>query len=76
MLDQFRLRDRAQPFSRCLQCNGPVDDVSKTDVEAELEPATSVYYQRFRRCRNCGRIYWRGSHMRGLRRQLQAMLSP
>jgi uncharacterized protein with PIN domain len=28
----------------------------------DLEPLTRIYYERFRRCKKCGKIYWRGSH--------------
>ncbi|WP_330230138.1 Mut7-C ubiquitin/RNAse domain-containing protein [Nocardia sp. NBC_00508] len=50
------------PFTRCLRCGGPVVEVAKADVADRLEPLTRRYYDTFRQCRDCGRIYWAGSH--------------
>ena len=62
VIRRFQLSNSISPFSRCLQCNGALQGVDKTDVMKDLEPLTRVYYERFRRCKECGKIYWRGSH--------------
>jgi uncharacterized protein len=51
-----------RPFSRCMACNGELDPIDKDRILDRLEPLTIRYYHRFRQCRSCGRIYWRGSH--------------
>ncbi|MBD0322218.1 MAG: Mut7-C ubiquitin/RNAse domain-containing protein [Aldersonia sp.] len=56
------LEARLAPFTRCLRCNGILEEVAKSDVEEALEPLTRQYYEEFRRCTGCGRIYWAGSH--------------
>lgn len=58
----FRLCDRLDPFGRCLHCNGWLEEVDKQEILHRLEPKTRRYYQQFRRCTGCDRIYWRGSH--------------
>ena len=58
-MDLYRL---IRPFSRCIRCNGELERVSKQTVIDELEPKTRKYYDRFQRCKSCGRIYWKGSH--------------
>jgi uncharacterized protein with PIN domain len=50
------------PFTRCLRCGGVVDEVAKAEVEDRLQPLTRRYYDTFRQCRDCRRIYWQGSH--------------
>jgi len=60
---RFDLYDAAQPFTRCTHCNGILQDVEKSEVEHRLEPLTRRYYDLFRRCRDCDRLYWRGSHV-------------
>ncbi|MBF6467133.1 Mut7-C ubiquitin/RNAse domain-containing protein [Nocardia beijingensis] len=50
------------PFTRCLRCGGVVAEVAKAEVEDRLEPLTRRHYDTFRQCRECGRIYWQGSH--------------
>ncbi|MGE5246139.1 MAG: Mut7-C RNAse domain-containing protein [Betaproteobacteria bacterium] len=61
-----------RPFSRCTRCNGVLRDVPKAEVDAALLPRTRAYYDRFRRCAACGRVYWQGSHWRRLTRALEA----
>ena len=59
---QLDLYSRIRPFSRCLECNGPVEIVAKKDIENRLEYRTRIHYDTFKRCTSCGKIYWRGSH--------------
>ncbi len=59
---RFDLAGRVRPFTRCLHCNGALETVEKGAVADRLQPGTARYYQEFRRCRACGRIYWQGSH--------------
>lgn len=65
---RFQLRGLARPLSRCPRCNGVLRDVAKGAIEHRLEPLTRRYYDRFRMCGDCGRIYWRGSHLRNIER--------
>jgi hypothetical protein len=56
------------PWTRCSACNGELEDVPKERVVDQLEPGTRRCYDRFARCRACGRVYWRGAHGRRLER--------
>ena len=65
---RFQLRDMVDLFRRCISCNGVIEPADKADVLDLLPPRTREYYDRFYRCRACGKIYWQGSHyikMRG-----------
>lgn len=66
LIRRLDLTDRLAPFTRCLRCGGIVTDVAKADIIEHLEPLTRRYYDTFRRCSECGRIYWAGSHHRRL----------
>lgn len=59
----FGIRDLPKPFSRCLECNLPLEPVAKGDILPRLEPLTIRYVDLFSICRNCDRIYWQGSHV-------------
>jgi uncharacterized protein len=50
------------PFSRCVRCNTPLEQVAKTAVDAVLPPRTRDQYDDFTQCPGCGRVYWKGSH--------------
>ncbi len=62
IISLYGLGQQIAPFSRCLECNGLLQSVDKSSILHLLEPLTKKYYHRFKRCPDCGRIYWQGSH--------------
>jgi hypothetical protein len=73
VLDRLDLRDRVEPFRRCARCGGELQAVDKEEIIHRLEPLTRRYYDEFRICPDCGRIYWKGSHYPALRRLLEEL---
>lgn len=59
---RYDLKNYLHPFSRCMICNGEVVSVRKEEIDYALKPKTRCYYNEFRKCTNCGKIYWEGSH--------------
>lgn len=59
---RFDLASEARPFTRCVRCNGLLAQVAKAEIEHRLEPGTKREHDEFVRCRDCGRLYWPGSH--------------
>ncbi len=55
-----------RPWTRCIACNGELAEVPKQVIADQLEPGTRRWYDRFARCRSCGRVYWHGAHGRHL----------
>lgn len=66
VVNRLHLGRRLHPFTRCMACNGQLEDVDKALVAARLPPRTRREFNDFRRCPNCNRIYWAGSHHRRL----------
>ena len=62
VLLRFDLRNLLSPFTRCTRCNGTIEAVEKGIIEDRLEPKTRKYFDQFRMCRDCGQLYWKGSH--------------
>lgn len=62
VLGLLDLTGEMRPFTRCLECNTPLQPVDKEAVLHRLEPLTKKYYADFSRCPGCDRIYWPGSH--------------
>ena len=71
VIRRFNLHALLAPFSRCLTCNGTLEPVSKAEVLTRLEPLTKIYYQNFRHCMVCGKIYWAGSHFGKLQSRIR-----
>ncbi len=63
------------PFTRCLRCNGLLGAVLKAEIVEQLQPLTEIYYQAFRRCHQCGQIYWSGSHFEKLQKRVERLRS-
>lgn len=72
VLRRFDLFRQIRPFHRCLSCNGHIEPVAKAEVLERLEPLTKLYYEEFFRCRECGRVYWKGSHFEHMQAKLGA----
>lgn len=62
VLRRYELGGSMRPFTRCMRCNGLLEEVPKAAVLDRLPASVRIERQEFRRCRSCGRVYWRGSH--------------
>lgn len=72
VLRRFDLHSQIRPLRRCLTCNGELQKVPKAEILKRLEPKTKLYYEEFYRCENCGRIYWKGSHVEDMQQRYLA----
>ena len=62
VLNKFDLKNSLHPFTRCLECNGILADVQKEEIIDKLLPKTKDFYNGFKKCQVCNKIYWEGSH--------------
>jgi uncharacterized protein len=74
VLRRFDLLASLTPFSRCLHCNGLLQEVDKEAISDRLPPKTKQYYHEFRRCQSCDRIYWRGSHYQRMQQFIDSVV--
>jgi hypothetical protein len=75
VLHRFGAPEAIAPFSRCMSCNARLHAVPRQAVEDRLPPATRAFYEEFRECPGCRRVYWDGSHVRRMRAWVEAWLS-
>ncbi len=47
---------------RCPICNGEIEPVEKSTIEEEVPKYTFLTHEKFWRCKNCGKIFWQGTH--------------
>ncbi len=62
IFSRFNLFNNAQPFSRCIICNGEIKPIAKNLVLDKLPSNTKQFYNDFSQCQLCNKIYWKGSH--------------
>lgn len=60
------LSGNIKPYTRCMECNAELEPVRRSDVVRSVPLQVFLVFRDFKRCRNCERIYWRGSHLRRL----------
>ena len=71
VVHRYGLMALTSPFSRCMVCNGCLSSVPKEKVLDELEPKTKKYFNAFKQCDSCGKIYWAGSHRQHMGRFIE-----
>ena len=55
-----------EPYVRCMECNGELEDIARSEAARSVPLQVFLVYPEFKRCRRCGRVYWRGTHLRRL----------
>jgi hypothetical protein len=73
-MKRFDLKSGLQPFTRCLECNGVLLDVTMEAVKDMLPPKTRSFYSEFKKCQTCGRVYWEGSHYERMKKFLLTVI--
>lgn len=73
---RYDLAAHAQPFSRCAACNGLLHDVPKAAIIEQLPEHVAAAYDIFRQCADCGKIYWKGSHIERVQALLDEIIGP
>lgn len=63
VMSHFQLAYRKDNlFTRCTHCNSRVIEVPKEEVKGRIPPFVFSTEQRFTYCRNCDKLFWRGTH--------------
>jgi hypothetical protein len=70
---QFQLVTREGLWTRCTLCNGPIALVDKPAVATLVPPKVFELYEEFYRCSACGHVYWRGSHVDRILKNLASL---
>jgi uncharacterized protein with PIN domain len=60
-----------QPFTRCSECNGALAPLPHAEARSLVPPYVWNTQSDFRRCTDCGRVYWKGTHWPGLLARLE-----
>jgi hypothetical protein len=60
-----------EPFTRCPECNGKLHDLPHEGARDLVPPYVWHTQHVFRRCPDCGRVYWKGTHWPGMQARLE-----
>lgn len=67
VIGALQLEARLAPFTRCRECNTPLEEADAAAVAERVPARIAALYDRFKRCDGCGRVYWEGSHYQRMR---------
>ena len=74
IMSRLMLADSIRPFSRCLECNAPLQAIAKSQVLPRLPPTVQTSHEHFTHCALCDRVYWQGSHWQRMQHVLDAAI--
>jgi uncharacterized protein with PIN domain len=74
VVGRFRLDTSAGLWTRCTLCNALIERVDKGTIQGVVTPKVFRMYDGFFRCSGCGHVYWRGSHVERILRNLETLL--
>lgn len=66
--------DESRAFTRCPVCNEELETAEIDEVRERVPDGVLRRHDEFRRCVGCGKVYWRGGHVRRMRRRLRDLL--
>ena len=62
VLKRFDLNDNLHPFSRCMECNTPLENLPAEEAASRVPADILAGQHDLKHCPTCRRAYWKGSH--------------
>ena len=73
---RYSLQAGQHVFTRCTECNVPLRRVDRAEALGQVPPDVAESEKEFWRCQQCGKTFWRGSHVRDSLQRLERWLKP
>jgi hypothetical protein len=75
VIQRFDLASSIRVLSRCNECNCALNRVTRPDVSGRVPASVLELHDVFSECRDCGRVYWDGSHAARIRALVEGLLA-
>jgi hypothetical protein len=75
VVEKFGLDTQKGLWTRCTLCNGSIHLIEKAAAAKLVPPKVFELYEEFYRCSACEQVYWRGSHVARILKNLASLLS-
>ena len=76
IMRKFSLEKQISPFTRCMECNGQFNKISKILIKGKVPEMVYRNNSEFYMCDDCKNIYWKGSHYEKMLNIINRLLSP
>lgn len=74
VVETLNLDCQFRPFAVCLECNQPLNEKTKQQVQDLVPPYVFQTQSQYMECPVCHRIYWRGTHWQAMTRRLEKFM--
>ncbi len=74
VVETLNLDCQSKLFTICLECNQPLEEKSKQQVQDQVPPYIFQTKNQYVECPACHRIYWRGTHWQAMTEQLKKFM--
>lgn len=74
VIKTFNLKDKIEPFVRCMECDTLLEPIDKNYVKNLVEEETFKSFDEFYRCPKCNKIYWFSTHTQRMEIIIQRIL--
>lgn len=76
VVDRLDLMGSIRPWGRCILCNGEIDTVEYGSreydaIQERIPESVRRWCRSFSKCRACGKIYWRASHVEKMSQEIE-----
>ena len=71
LMDTLDLKSQLRPFTLCLECNQPLVERSREEVQDRVPPYVYKTRNQYMECPACHRIYWQGTHWEAMLKRLE-----
>lgn len=71
IVKRFQLKNQLKEFTRCLECNSLLNSVEKGEIVFRLPQKVDEFQNEFFICKNCDKIYWKGTHFDRMKSLIQ-----
>jgi uncharacterized protein with PIN domain len=75
VIQGFDLASCIRLFTRCNGCNRALNRVTRPDVSGRVSPRVLELHDVFSECRDCGRVYWEGTHTARIRALVEGLVA-
>jgi len=71
VMETLGLDSHFKPFTICLECNHPLLERDRQEVEDRVPPHVLQTQSEYAECPACHRVYWKGTHWQAMTKKLQ-----
>lgn len=75
VLDFYDLWSDVKPNTRCIECNVGIKDLPREKAKNLVTPFVFENADTFALCPNCGRVFWRGTHLKDMETKIDDFLN-